>query len=216
MGAEGNQIFPGADDNVTGTVATYKIAEAFMQAAKAGQRPRRSLMFAVWDAEERGLLGAWAYTEDPTRPLDKAVAILNMDLIGRNEEVPEGGDWRFRGLEIQSSDSNKNTINILGTVRSPELKTEAEKANRVSALELRFRYDNDISNLLRRSDHWPFIQCGIPGLWFLTGLHPDYHTIYDRPEKIDYAKMERVTRMVHQMAWDLAQQDGRPRLLPRK
>jgi hypothetical protein len=213
---DGTQVFPGADDNVTGTVATIKIAEAFMRAAKAGQRPRRSLLFAVWEAEERGLLGAWAYTEEPFWPLDKAVAILNMDLIGRNEEVPEGGGARFRGLAVQTSESNKNTINILGTARCPELKTASEKANKPFGLGLLFRYDNNVSNLMRRSDQWPFINHGVPGLWFLTGLHPDYHTVNDRPEKVDYAKMERVTRLVHQMSWDLAQDSNRPKLLPRK
>jgi hypothetical protein len=215
LGMDGNQIFNGADDNVTGTVATIKIAEAFMQAARSGQRPRRSVMFAVWDAEERGMLGSWAYAENPIWPLDKMVAILNMDLIGRNEEVPEGGDGRFRGLDLQTSDSNKNTINILGTVRCPELKTESERANQLVGLELKFRYDNNVSNLMRRSDQWPFINHGVPGLWFLTGLHPDYHTIYDRPEKINYVKMEKVTRMVHQMAWNIAQETARPKLKSR-
>jgi len=68
---------------------------------------------------------------------------------------------------------------------------------------------------MRRSDHWPFIQHGVPGLWFLTGLHPDYHTIYDRPERINYPKLEKIVRLVCQMSWDLAQQPGRPKLVPR-
>ena len=83
-------------------------------------------------------------------------------------------------------------------------------------MDLKLRYDNNVSQLLRRSDHWPFLQKGVPAIWFLTGLHPDYHTIYDRPEKIDYAKMERIARLVHQLTWNLAQQDGRPRLDERK
>ena len=81
-----------------------------------------------------------------------------------------------------------------------------------SGLELKFRYDNNVSNLMRRSDHWPFLQHGIPALWFHTGLHPDYHTTYDRPEKINYDKMERAARLVYQMSWDLAQQHARPKL----
>jgi len=68
---------------------------------------------------------------------------------------------------------------------------------------------------MRRSDHWPFLQRGVPGVWFLTELHPDYHTTQDRPERINYDKMERITRLVHQMSWDLAQQDGRPKLAGR-
>ena len=65
---------------------------------------------------------------------------------------------------------------------------------------------------MRRSDHWPFLQRGVPALWFHTGLHPDYHTIYDRPEKINYGKMEKVARLVYQMSWNLANQDSRPKL----
>jgi hypothetical protein len=87
-----------------------------------------------------------------------------------------------------------------------------QKANAGVGLELKFRYDNNLSNLMRRSDHWPFLQHGIPALWFHTGLHPDYHTIYDRPEKINYDKMEKVARLVYQASWDLAQQAARPRL----
>ena len=91
-----------------------------MLAARAGQRPRRSILFAVFGSEERGpLLGSWAYTEHPLRPLDKTVAVLNMDMIGRNMEVPIGGGRRFNGLEVQSAESNNNSVNIIGHSRSP-------------------------------------------------------------------------------------------------
>jgi len=212
-GVNGTQILNGADDNGSGSVGLIHIAEAYAQAARAGQRPKRSIIFADWNSEERGLLGAWAYTESPLFPLDKTVAVLNMDMIGRNEEVPEGGGNRFRGLDIQTAESNNNATNILGTTRSPDLKTAVEKANSAIGLQLKFRYDNNASNLMRRSDHWPFMQRGIPGLWFHTGLHPDYHTANDRPEKINYAKMEKVAKLVHQMSWNLAQQEDKPKLV---
>jgi len=211
-GADGGRIWNGADDDGSGTVALLEIAEAYALAARAGQRPRRSVLFAVWNSEERGLFGAWAYADEPLVPRERIVAVLNMDMIGRNEEVPEGGGARFRGLQLQSAESNANAINVIGTTRSADLKGAVERANRGFGLELRFRYDNNVSNLMRRSDHWPFLQHGIPALWFHTGLHPDYHTVYDRPEKIHYGKMEKIARMIHQMSWDLAQQDGRPRL----
>jgi Zn-dependent M28 family amino/carboxypeptidase len=67
---------------------------------------------------------------------------------------------------------------------------------------------------MRRSDPWPFIQKGVPAVWVHTGLHPDYHTIYDRPEKINYAKMVKVAKLVYQASWDLASASGRPKLLP--
>ena len=69
---------------------------------------------------------------------------------------------------------------------------------------MKLRYDNNSSNLLRRSDQWPFLQNGVPALWFHTGLHPDYHTQYDRPEKVNYEKMEKIARLVHQASWVLA------------
>ncbi|MDP2318196.1 MAG: M28 family peptidase [Acidobacteriota bacterium] len=214
-GADGNVIYSGADDDGSGTVALIEIADAYAMAAAAGQRPRRSVLFAAWGSEERGpLLGAWAYTEDPTFPLERTVAVLNMDMIGRNEEVQVGGGPRFNGLEVQTAESNRNAVNILGYSRHPELSATVERANRSAVgigLELKMRYDNNSSNLLRRSDQWPFLQMGVPAVWFHTGLHPDYHTQYDRPEKINYEKLERVARLVHQTSWVLANQDGRPK-----
>jgi Zn-dependent M28 family amino/carboxypeptidase len=213
-GADGPRVYTGADDDGSGTVALVEIAEAYALAAQAGQRPKRSVIFAAWNSEERGLLGAWAYAEDPIVPLDRIVAVLNMDMIGRNEEVPVGGGGRFRGLELQTAESNANAANIIGSLRSPDLRAAMDKANQGIDLQLKYRYDNNISNLMRRSDHWPFIQKGVPAVWVHTGLHPDYHTIYDRPEKINYAKMVKVARLVYQSSWDLANASTRPRLLP--
>ena len=214
-GADGAVIYNGADDDGSGTVALMAIADAYAKAAAAGQRPRRSVLFACWGSEERGpLLGAWAYTENPTFPLAQTVAVLNMDMIGRNEEVQVGGGPRFNGLEIQTAESNRNAVNILGYSRHPELSAAVERANRSAVgigLELKMRYDNNSSNLLRRSDQWPFLQNGVPALWFHSGLHPDYHTQYDRPEKINYEKMEQIARLVHQSSWVIANQDGRPK-----
>ncbi len=213
-GAEEDRVFNGADDNGSGTVAVLEIAEAYALAAQAGRRPRRSVLFALWNSEERGLLGAWAYAERPLRPLEKTAAVLNLDMVGRNEEVPEGqGDrGRFRGLEVQTAASNDNAVNVIGTTRSADLRAAVERANQPFGLEVKFRYDNNTSNLMRRSDHWPFLQKGVPAVWFHTGLHPDYHTVNDRPERINYAKMEKIVRLVYQASWDLANADGRPRL----
>jgi hypothetical protein len=209
-GADGNVVFSGADDDGSGTVALLEIADAYALAAAAGQRPRRSVLFACWGSEERGpLLGAWGYTEQPTFPLARTVAVLNMDMVGRNEEVQVGGGGRFNGLDVQTAESNRNAVNILGYSRHPELSAVVERENRTYGLELKLRYDNNRSNLLRRSDQWPFLQNGVPALWFHTGLHPDYHTQYDRPEKINYEKMETIARLVHQTSWVLANHEGR-------
>jgi Zn-dependent M28 family amino/carboxypeptidase len=214
-GADGMRIFNGADDDGSGTVGVLEIAEAYALAAREGRRPRRSVLFAAWNAEELGLLGAWAYADQPLVRRDRIVAVLNMDMIGRNEEVRSAGDPRFLGLSVQTAESNRNAVNIVGATRSADMKAAVERANAGVGLELKFRYDSSESNLMRRSDHWPFLQHGIPAIWFFTGLHPDYHTPDDRPERINYDKMERVVRLVYQTSWDLAQRAERPRFAPR-
>jgi hypothetical protein len=211
-GANGDNVLNGADDDGSGTVGVLEIAEAFARAAEKGQRPRRSVLFAAWNSEERGLFGAWAYTEHPLRPLDATVAVLNMDMIGRNEEVPEEGGTRFRGLEPQTAASNDNAVNIIGTTRSASLKEAVDRANDGIGLTLRLRYDNNASQLMRRSDHWPFLNRGVPAVWVHTGLHPDYHTPNDDADRINYTKMEKIARLVYQAAWDLANAPTRPRI----
>lgn len=213
-GSDGEMVYNGADDDGSGTVGVLAIAAAYARAAEEGVRPRRTVMFAVWDAEERGLLGAWYHTLRPLFPLERTVANLNMDMIGRHEEVPEDGGGRFTGLDVQSAESNANAINILGYSRAPGLAATVDSANTVTALQLRFRYDNNQSNLLRRSDQWPFLQNGVPAVWFHTGLHPDYHTPDDDPERIEYEKMTRIVRLVHQTSWDVANAAGRPSVEP--
>jgi Zn-dependent M28 family amino/carboxypeptidase len=211
-GADGTRVFNGADDNGSGTVAVLEIAEAYAEAASAGQRPRRSVLFASWNSEERGLLGSWAYTEQPIVPLDRTIGVINIDMIGRNEEVPSDGGVRFQGLPAQTAQSNRNAVNVLGYSYAAELSDEVVRANAAFGLDVKQRYDNIAATLLSRSDQWPFLQHGVPAIWFFSGLHPDYHTPADRPEKIDYPKMTRIVRLVHQTSWALAQRDGRPKL----
>ena len=215
-GAVGDTVYHGADDNASGAVALLAIAEAYAKAAAAGQRPRRSVLFASFNSEERGpLMGSWGYTEAPAVPLERTVAMINMDMIGRNEEVPENGGARFRGLPVQTGESNKNTVTLLGWSRSPSLTAAVERANARYRLTLKKNYDNNASQLLRRSDSWPFLQHGVPAIWFHNGLHPDYHLTTDTADRINYEKMERITELVHQLSWDLAQSNARPTVVRR-
>ncbi len=214
-GADGTQIFNGADDNASGTVAVLDIAEAYMAAAQQGKRPRRTVIFAVWGSEERccgPLLGSWAWVENPLWPLEKTAATINMDMIGRSEEIPEIGGPRFTGLKAQTAASNANSLNVMGYSYSPDLAKVLQAANSEIDLTLKMDYDNNASNLPRRSDQWPFLQRGVPAVFVHTGLHPDYHTTNDRPEHIDYGKVERIARLVYQASWDLAQGEARPRM----
>jgi len=214
-GAVGDTIFHGADDNASGAAALLAIAEAYAKAAANGQRPKRSVLFASFNSEERGpLMGSWGYTEAPSVPLDRTVAMINMDMIGRNEEVPENGGARFRGLPVQTGESNKNTVTLLGWSRS-SLTAAAERANAAYGLTFKKNYDNNTSQLVRRSDSWPFLQHGVPAIWFHTGLHPDYHLTTDTADRINYPKMERIAKLVHQLSWDLAQSPTRPTLTKR-
>ncbi|MBK6308072.1 MAG: M28 family peptidase [Gemmatimonadetes bacterium] len=212
-GADGAQIFNGADDNGSGTVGLLAIADAYARAAAQGIRPKRSILFVALNSEERGpLMGAWGYVEAPVVPLARTVAMLNMDMIGRNEEIPPNGGARFRGLPVQSADANRNSVNLYGFSRSNTLTTAIERSNAAIKLTLEKRYDNNISQLLRRTDMWAFQQSGVPAVTFATGLHPDYHRVEDRPERIEYDKMERIVRLVHQASWDLANAPDRPAL----
>ena len=209
-GADQEGVFNGADDDASGTVGVLEIAAAYAEASNQGIRPERTVIFALWDAEERGLLGAWHYTESPTHRLADIVAVLNLDMIGRNEEVPENGGGRFRGLEPQTAESNQLAVNVLGTTYSQDLRSLIEPMAGIHELEIRFRYNNNRSNLLRRSDHWPFLQHRVPAVWFHTGLHPDYHTRDDTADRINYPKMTRIVTLVHDLSWQLATQEGRP------
>jgi hypothetical protein len=133
-------------------------------------------------------------------------------MIGRNQEVPENGGRRFRGLEPQSAESNRSSVNVVGHTYTSDLLAEVERANQAIGLEIETGHDNHPTAILRRSDQWPFLQRGVPAVLFTTGFHPDYHTVSDDPERIDYEKMEKILRLVHQLGWNLAQQDERPKM----
>ena len=210
-GATGTNVYHGADDNASGIAGILEIAEAFSLASLAGQSPSRSVLFAAWNAEERGLLGSWAYTEMPITPLSDTVAVVNLDMIGRNEEIPAGRSRRFFGLPPQPAASNINSVNILGYSLSNDLRNAAVAANTVD-LTLQFRYDHNQSNLLRRSDQWPFLARGVPALFIHTGLHPDYHTVHDSADKLNYEKMTRIVQFAYQLAWNLSNANERPAL----
>ncbi len=210
LGESPEGIFPGADDAISGVAAAIDIAEAFALAGADGVRPPRSILFASWDAEEKLLFGAWSFVERPAVPLDRIAGVLNMDMIGRNEEVPATWtDGRFRGIPPQTAESNTDTVNVLGLSRWPGFRAVLDRADAAAGLTFKTILDNHVSQLLRRSDHWPFVQRGVPAVWFLTGMHPDYHTTNDTPDRVVPDKMERIARLTYEAAWILAR-EGRP------
>jgi hypothetical protein len=210
---EAGRIYNGADDNASGTAALLAIAAAFARASARGERPARSVVFAFWNGEEKGSLGAEYYAGKPV-PARRVVANLNLDMIGRGEEIPDPTDPRFQGFAKTAAGDNANVLHLLGYSYSPDLAAIVGRANETIRLRIREDYDRDAQGLLYRSDNWPFLQHGIPAVFFTTGLHPDYHTPDDDTERLDFAKLERIAELACRAAWMTAEGD-RPRLKSR-
>ena len=204
---ENQEIYYGADDDASGTTGLLELAEAFQSGPL---RPRRSIVLAAWGAEELGLLGSKHYAFNPVFPLNKTVAMIQLDMIGRNEQRP--GDTA-NGEPEEKDENNTNTLSIAGSAFSPDLKLWFEACNRRTGLTLRYRYDSGQENLLKRSDHWCFLRVGIPSVFLFTGFHPDYHRPSDTADKINYEKMERILRLLYLSTWELADQTNPPRFV---
>ena len=202
----GDWIYNGADDDGSGTTALLAMAEAL---ARATTRPKRSILF-VWHAgEEKGLWGSRYFTDYPTIPLDHIVTQLNIDMIGRSKKP---GDTNPRNNEL----SGPNEIYVIGSnMMSTELGTLSDTVNK-SFLNLSFnyRYDdpNDPNRFFFRSDHYNYARKGIPIIFYFDGVHEDYHQPGDSPDKIDYSKMEKVTRTVYMTMWEVANLQTRPKV----
>ena len=207
-GMRGDEVMNGADDDGSGSVLLLELAEAF---TNAGQRPRRTVIFGWWCGEEIGLLGAWHYTRHPIGSLEKTVGLIQMDMVGRNEEYDPR---KSRGLPEETAEQNANAVNCIGYSYSSDMQALISRANEPVGLEVKFRYDAGTQNLLRRSDHWNFLQMGVPVAFLFTGIHPDYHEPTDTWDKINYPKMARIGQMAFRAAWELANTDNPPKLNP--
>ncbi len=196
------RIYNGADDNASGTAAVLAAAGAFARAAAGGERPARAVLFALWNGEEKGSLGAAAFVSAP-QPSRRVVANLNLDMVGRHEET-DPGDWRFQGLAKTDASASANTLHVLGYTYTPDLAAMLRDANDAVGLTLQEDYDEGAQDLLRRSDNWPFLAHEIPALFLTTGLHPDYHTPEDDTARIDFGKLARIARLAARTAWIVA------------
>jgi hypothetical protein len=192
---DGDNIWNGADDNATTAVALLAIGRAM-----AAQPARRSALFVWHGAEERGLMGSRWYVKHPTVPLKAIVAVLNGDMMGRNEP---------------------NTAALLGALpphrNSPELVEMAQSANAaVSNFAIDSSWDdpNHREGWYYRSDHLPYARAGIPSLFFTTLLHADYHTPFDNPDRIDLAKLTKMTRWMYATGRLAAESEKAPALDP--
>ncbi len=199
----GDQINNGADDDGSGTVAMLEIAEAFMKAKREQLGPRRSILFLNVSGEEKGLLGSEHYADfKPVVPLEKTVANLNIDMIGRHDPTYEG-------------DHPENYVYIIGSnLISEELHDINLKTNDVTGVGLelneRFNSKDDPNKFYARSDHWNFGKHNIPFIFYFTGTHDDYHQPGDEADKIDYERLARVAQLILATAWQVANQDAPP------
>jgi len=199
----GDRIFNGADDDGSGTVAVLAIAESLAR----GPKPKRSILLVWHTGEEKGLWGSEWFVEHPTVPLKQIVAQLNIDMIGRSRKADDSNP-RNAGL------TGPNEIYVIGSrMMSSQLAELSEKVNQ-SYLNLQFNYKyddpNDKERLFFRSDHYNYAKKGIPIIFYFDGIHEDYHRQSDHPDKIDYEKMEKVTRTIFAKMWRLANQPTRP------
>ncbi|MCX7993431.1 MAG: M28 family peptidase [Fimbriimonadales bacterium] len=198
-----DRIFNGADDNGSGCVALMEIAEAFA----TGPRPKRSILLLWYAGEEKGLLGSRLFVERPTVPLQNIIVNINMDMVGRSKQP---GDTNPRNRDL----SGPNAVYVIGpNVASPDIGKILNAVNdQYLRMELNPMYDSlqHPEQLFFRSDHYSFVSKGIPGIFFFSGLHADYHQVSDSVEKIDFEKMTRVARTVFGLAWELADTAERP------
>ena len=198
VGVEKGEVYNGADDDGSGTVALLEMAEAFAQAKAAGHGPRRSILIMPVSGEEKGLLGSEYYSDHPVFPLERTVADLNIDMIGRTDSAHAGKD---------------PYIYIIGSDRlSSELHAINEQANRLYAgLRLDYTYNaaDDPNRFYYRSDHYNFARKGIPSIFYFSGVHEDYHKPTDDVEKIEFDRLRQRTLLVFHTAWQLANQEQR-------
>jgi len=199
VGYKGQEIYNGADDDGSGTVALIEIAQAFNKAKAAGHGPKRSILILHVTGEEYGLHGSRYYSENPLFPLEKTVADVNIDMIGRRDTI--------------YSKTNEDYIYVIGSDRlSTELHEINEEANKkYSKIKLDYKYNdvNDPERIYFRSDHYNFAKHGIPSIFYFNGVHEDYHKPTDTPDKIDYDILAKRAQLAFATAWEIANRENR-------
>lgn len=199
IGIENGEIFNGADDDGSGTVALLEIAQAFAQAKKDGYGPKKSILFLHVTGEEHGLHGSRYYSENPLFPLANTITDVNIDMIGRRDEF------------------HKNTNDYVYLIGSDYLSTDlyniCEQANRSyvnTTLDYKFNDKNDPNRFYYRSDHYNFAKHNIPVVFLFNGVHEDYHKQTDEVSKIEFDALQKRTQLGFAIVWKLANGDKRP------
>src|SRR5690606_1514181 len=173
-------------------------ARAFAKSKKDGKGPRRSILFLLVTAVEKGLMGSDYYTRHPVFPLENTVTDLYIDMIGRIDPPHE---------------DNPNYIYMIGSDKlSSELHAISEKANQdFTKLELDYKYNDpdDPERIYYRSDHYNFAKHGIPVIFYFNGVHADYHKPSDTVDKINFELLVKRAKLVFHTAWEVATRNGR-------
>ena len=199
VGIEGEDIFNGADDDGSGSMALLEIAQAFKMASLDGHGPKRSIVILHVSAEEKGLLGSEYYTDNPLYPLEDTITNLNIDMIGRTDPTRDS--------------DNDNYIYLIGTDRlSSMLHETSERVNKNTVdLELDYRFNawDDPNRFYERSDHYNFAKNNIPVIFYFSGTHEDYHGPGDTPDKIRYDLLTKRTKLIFHTAWEIANMDDK-------
>ncbi len=192
----GDVINNGADDDGSGTVSLLALAKAYA----LGPKPKRSLLFVWHTGEESGLYGSRYNADYPVVPLDKIVAQLNIDMVGRNRcDKP----------------TEENVVYLVGSDRiSTELHNLSEDANSTMEKPMTLDYEMndpaDPESIYTRSDHYSYASKGIPIIFYTTGLHRDYHYLTDEVERIDFPKMAHIAKLVYATGEKVANLDHAP------
>jgi Zn-dependent M28 family amino/carboxypeptidase len=191
----GDSIWNGADDNASTSVALLAIARAWVK-----QPSKRSALFIFHGAEERGLLGSLWHAAHPVVPLEKMAAVLNGDMIGRNH--PDTASI----LGVQPPHRNSTAL--------VELALEANNRTAKFVLDSIWDRPTHPEGWYFRSDHLPYARLRVPALMYSTNLHSDYHTPMDNPDRIDIAKLTRMTQWMYLTGWLVANAKERPGIDP--
>lgn len=199
-GIKNGEIYNGADDDGSGSVAILEIAEAFQLAIKDGYKPKRSILFLHVTAEEIGLLGSKFYTDvQPVFPMTNTIANLNIDMIGRVDETHK---------------ENSNYVYLIGSDKlSTDLHNLSERINQKYInmdLDYTFNDPNDPNRFYYRSDHYNFAKNNVPIIFYFNGVHEDYHRPTDTPDKINYDILAKRAQLIFATAWELANSESRP------
>lgn len=197
-----DKVNNGADDDGSGTTGVLTIAKAFAQAKKDGKGPRRSILFLGNVGEEKGLLGSEYYTDHPVIPLERTIADLNIDMIGRV------------GEEYIGKADSANYVYVIGSsMLSTDLHKAGDNANNLyTKMKLDYKYDDpaDPNRFYYRSDHYNFAKHNVPIIFYFNGVHADYHRPGDEVSKINFPLLAKRAQLVFYTAWDLVNADKRP------